>query len=151
MQFVSISWYCYDFSRKMQRTCDTQTIHWFVSVCASKSRRNFTMQLKSMEKYSSKFLYFSIIFFSNVKQKYIFCARIFNLVADINAGVIFWLLPPNVCLMAISLYNMEHVNFTSIFSHFTKWILKSQCFLFHFQNFPGENSQHSMRWSYQCK
>lgn len=38
-----------------------------------------------------------------------FIFRIFKIVADINSGTIFWLLPLNAIFMAISLYNVEHV------------------------------------------
>lgn len=41
--------------------------------------------------------------------------RTFQLVADINSGVIFFLLPANVLLLSMSMYIMEHVNL--IFNH----------------------------------
>lgn len=49
----------------------------------------------------------------NFSYKFWFCLtrRIFNLVADINSGVIFALLPPNVCMLAMSMYSFEHVNY----------------------------------------
>lgn len=39
-----------------------------------------------------------------------FFNRIFQLVADINSGVIFFLLPANVLLLSMSMYIIEHVS-----------------------------------------
>lgn len=43
-------------------------------------------------------------------QSSILLHRIFQLVADINGGVLFFLLPTDVFLISLSLYTMEHVN-----------------------------------------
>lgn len=41
--------------------------------------------------------------------------RIFKMMSDINSGGIFWLLPLNAIFMAVSMYNMEHVNINSFY------------------------------------
>ncbi|XP_031629238.1 putative odorant receptor 92a [Contarinia nasturtii] len=40
--------------------------------------------------------------------------EIFNMVADLNSGVIFWLLPANVIFFALALYNAEHTSSADI-------------------------------------
>lgn len=43
--------------------------------------------------------------------------RIFNLVAEINSGTIFSLLPPNVLTLAFTMYNIEYVGSVFLFSY----------------------------------
>lgn len=48
--------------------------------------------------------------------RFFFVARIFDLVADINSGIMFSLLPANSIALGLSMYRNEHVNnFSSIF------------------------------------
>lgn len=37
-------------------------------------------------------------------------SRVFNMVSEINSGSIFWLLPLNIILMSMSMYNIEIVS-----------------------------------------
>lgn len=58
-------------------------------------------------------------FYYSIKKIYLrfnqtFFSRTFDLVANINSGVIFTLFLPNVVLTALAFYNIEHVHFIEI-------------------------------------
>lgn len=73
------------------------------------STRKWTKRQWFMQKFSSEYSRNRFGMISTIFTKFILI-RIFGMVAEINSGSIFWLLPLNIVLMSMSMYNIEIVS-----------------------------------------